>query len=132
MRSLLLAALLLAAYAANPRPMDGAAVAATYQVQQGDDTLLTAPWIQEQLRAWTPELRVGFCIASFAAWPRFYFLRHLSTATPCLGGTPMLLQGPCPERIDPTSRPDFVIVQCGPDRFRLYHRARPQGGTRVH
>lgn len=98
------------------------------QALAGGDTLLASPWIQERvMRVWTASKRAAYCVNSYATWPRFYFLRHMTEAKKpeCPGSTPLFVQGPCPGEVRPQGTPAFVVVQCGPNVFRLYHRNQP-------
>lgn len=133
MRSLLLVGLLFGVNAATPQVLHNTLSPhipppAFAPQTLGGDTLLASPWLQERtMRVWTKEKRAAYCITSFAMWPRFYFLRHMTTAKgpECPGETPLFVQGQCPEEVRPKSKPAFVVVQCGPNVFRLYHRNRP-------
>lgn len=125
MRSIFLAALLLGGHAATPLVLHNAPSLPIRDGQRmGVDTLLASPWIRQ---TWAAGKRTTYCISSYAVWPRFYFLRHMTPAkdAQCPGKTPMFVQGSCTKEVRPKGKPLFVIVQCGQNTFRLYFRNQP-------
>lgn len=104
----------------------GATPSATLYRQELGDTLDASPWIDAFFTTWDSTSQHLLCLTSFAQWPRFYYLRHLSrpSQTPpfCPPGSPILLQLPtCPDRIPTLSTfTPWAIVQCGPRSLRVY------------
>lgn len=85
------------------------------------DTLDASPEINAIVAAWNPTELRAYCVTSFAEWPGWVYLRHVSEAhtTACEGTVMGLAQ--LPECLSPQQLaevPPMILIQCGPRVFQ--------------